>query len=95
MAESNGHQDNESRLDRLERAMEHIINEHEMFRAEHKMLLGSQVLLQGALEKMQGAVEKLTVRVDEIGGKLDALIDVVDHNSREYHERLTRLENRL
>ncbi len=67
--------------------MEAMVGEHEMFRAEHKMLLRSQVLLQDSLEKQKE-------RIDEIGGKLDALIDVVDRNSREFHDRLNRLEGR-
>ena len=87
MPETNGHQNNESRLDRIEEAMGAMVGEHEMFRAEHKMVLRSQVLLQDSLEKQKG-------RIDEIGGKLDALIDVVDHNSREFHDRRNRLESR-
>jgi tetrahydromethanopterin S-methyltransferase subunit G len=87
MPETNGHRDNESRLDRIEAAMEAMVGEHEMFRAEHKMLLRSQVLLQDSLEKQKE-------RIDEIGGKLDVLIDVVDRNSREFHDRLNRLEGR-
>jgi hypothetical protein len=87
MPEANGHRDNEFRLDRIEAAMEAMVGEREMFRAEHKMLLRSQVLLQDSLEKQKE-------RIDGIGGKLDALIDVVDRNSREFHDRLNRLENR-
>ncbi|MGD1072382.1 MAG: hypothetical protein ABSB15_19835 [Bryobacteraceae bacterium] len=87
MAEGNGHQDNVSRLDRIEAAMEHMVDEHEAFRAEHKMLLRSQVLLQGSLEDLKD-------RVGEIGDKLDGLIGVVDHDHREFHERLQRLEEK-
>jgi hypothetical protein len=101
MAESNGHQDGSSRLDRIEAAIEHIIGEHESFRAEHQMLLRSQVLLQDSLMGMQkavevlrGSLEDLKVRVAEIGDKLDGLIGVVDHDHREFHERLKRLEEK-
>jgi len=87
MPETNGNQNNESRLDRIEAAMEAMIGEHEMFRAEHKMLLRSQVLFQDSLEKLKE-------RMDETEGKLNALIDIVDRHSREYHERLNRLENK-
>jgi vacuolar-type H+-ATPase subunit I/STV1 len=38
--------------------------------------------------------ERLGNRIAELGGKLDDLRDIVDRNSREYHERLSRLENR-
>ena len=85
MAENNGHQDNVTRLDRIEAAIELMIGEHEAFRAEHKMLLRSQVLLQDSL----GALKD---RVDEIAGKLDGLIGIVDRDHREFHERLKRLE---
>ncbi len=87
MAEANGHQDNLSRLDRIERAIEHVIDEHEMFRDEHKKLLQSQILLQSSLETQK-------VRIDELTDKLNGLIDIVDRDHREYHERLNRLEQK-
>lgn len=87
MAEGNGQQDNLSRLDRIERALEPVVDEHEAFRAERKMLLRTQVLLQGSLEKR-------TEKLEETGGKLDALISIVDHNSREFHDRLKRPEEK-
>ena len=87
MAEANGHQDNVSRLDRIEAALEHIIDEHEMFRDEHKRLLTAQVVLTDRMDK-------LAITVDEIGGKLNGLIDVVQQQSREFHARLTRLEEK-
>ena len=94
MAEANGHQDNLSRLDRIERAIEHVIDEHEMFRDEHKKLLQSQILLQSSLELLRGSLESQKVRIDEIGDKLNGLIDIVDRDHREYHERLNRLEQK-
>ena len=87
MPETNGHQDNLSRLDRIERAIEHEVGEHERFREEHERLLRSQVLLQDSLEKQK-------LRIDEIGDKINGLIDIVDRDHREFHDRLNRLENR-
>jgi chromosome segregation ATPase len=94
MAQGNGQEDNLSRLDRIEA-------EHAEFRAEHKMLLRSQVLLQGSLETLKGSVEELKgsveemkVRFDEIGDKLNGLIGVVEHDHREFHQRLKRLEEK-
>jgi tetrahydromethanopterin S-methyltransferase subunit G len=87
MAEANGHQDNLSRLDRIERAIEHVIGEHEKFIDDHRLLLRAQVVLTDRLDK-------LAVTVGEIGGKLDALIAVVDHDHREFHERVKRLEEK-
>jgi hypothetical protein len=98
MAENNG-QNGESRLDRIERAIEHIVGEHETFREEHNRLLRSQVLLQEAQKELQEAqkkqeksLERLEVQVAEIGGKLDALIHIVERDHSEFHQRLTRLE---
>jgi hypothetical protein len=87
MAESNGHQDKVSRLDRIEAAIEHMIGEHEAFRAEHKMLLRSQVLLQDSLGTLRD-------HVDEIAGKLNGLIGVIELDHREFHNRLKRLEEK-
>ena len=87
MAEPNGHQDNVSRLDRIEAALEHVIDEHEMFRDEHKRLLTAQVVLTDRMDR-------LAITVDEIGGKLNGLIDLVQQQSREFHARMTRLEEK-
>ena len=91
MPEGNGHQDNLSRLDRIERVLEHFINEHEMFREEHKQLLAAQIVLQDQIRMVNSTLGQ---RVDHIGEKLDALIAIVDRDHREFHERINRLENR-
>jgi hypothetical protein len=88
MPENNG----TSRLDRIERALELLIDDHVQFREEHKMLLTAQVLLTEAqkrteeaqkrtdekLAKLAITMDALALTVDEIGGKLNALIKVVD-----------------
>jgi hypothetical protein len=101
MPETNGNQDNVSRLDRIEIAIEHVINEHEKLVDEQGRLLKAQVVmvdsidkLTGAVAQLSGVVDRLTTRVDEIGGKLDALIHVVDRDHREFHERLNRIEHK-
>jgi hypothetical protein len=98
MPETNGNQDNLSRLDRIEIAIEHVINEHEKLVDEQGRLLKAQVVMVDSLDKLAAKLvavdERLGHRIDEIGGKLDALIDVVERDHREYHERLNRLENR-
>jgi hypothetical protein len=87
MPETNGNQNNLSRLDRIEIVIEHVINEHEKLVDEQGRLLKAQVV-------MVASIDRLANRVDEIGGKLDALINVVDRDHREFHARLTRLEQR-
>jgi hypothetical protein len=98
MPETNGHQDNLSRLDRIETAIEHVINEHEKLIDEQGRLLKAQVVMVDSVAKLAEHIEavdkRLGIRIDEIGGKLDALIDIVDRDHREFHERLNRLENR-
>jgi hypothetical protein len=81
MPENNG----TSRLDRIERALELLVDdhvqfreEHQLFREEHKMLLTAQVLLTEAQKRTDEKLAKLAVTVDEVAGKLNALIEVVD-----------------
>jgi len=93
----NGNEDNRSRLDRIEAALELIIGEHEQFRAEHKMLLKSQVLMQDAMDKMHEEMErgfaKFREQFDEVTGKLNGLIGVVDQMREHFDARLRRLES--
>jgi hypothetical protein len=91
MAEGNGQQDNLSRLDRIERAMELLLTDHEQFREEHKMLLRSQVVLQGAMEF---GFRELRENIDHLSSKIDLLVDGIDRDHREFHERLKRLEEK-
>jgi predicted nucleic acid-binding Zn-ribbon protein len=94
MAEGNGQQDNLSRLDRIERAMELFVADHEEFRDEHKKLLRSQILLQDALQKQQEALQKQRENVDHLSDKIDFVVDGIDRDHREFHERLKRLEEK-
>lgn len=81
MAEQNG----SGRLDRIERAIELLIDDHVQFREEHKLLLAAQVVLTDRLDKLTQRLDKLTERVDklaEMGAhtdeRLNALITIVD-----------------
>ena len=91
MPDDNGQQNNTSRLDRIEAALELIIGEHEAFRAEHKMLLKSQVLMQDVMEK---GFAELRLKVEEITDKLNGLIGAVDAMRENFDARLRRLEDR-
>ncbi len=68
----NGHnpEEDETRLDRIERALNLILDDHISFREEHKMLLQSQVLLQGGLEELRGSVSELRGSVAELRGSV-------------------------
>ncbi len=102
MPETNGHQDNESRLDRIEAAIDQIVNEHERLIDEHKRLLTAQVVMVDSVARMSANieasidrfVEKSAAADEALGRRLDAFIEASDRNSREFHDRLNRLENR-
>jgi hypothetical protein len=81
MADQNG----ASRLDRIERALELLIDDHVQFREEHKLLLTAQVVLTDRLDKLTQRVDKLAESVDKLGAlgahtdeRLNALITIVD-----------------
>ena len=92
--EGNGHNENESRLDRLEDAWNLMIRDHEEFRAEHKRLLAAQVV-------MNDRQAKLDLTVQEIGDKLNGLIawsEQTQHENeirlREQNETLAALQHK-
>ncbi|MFL6465801.1 MAG: hypothetical protein ACJ73N_15505 [Bryobacteraceae bacterium] len=58
MAEING--DRDTRLDRIERALELFIADHEQFRADHKQLLIAQVLQKEAIEELYKVTKEHT-----------------------------------
>lgn len=81
MPEQNG----TGRLDRIERALELLIDDHVQFREEHKQLLAAQVVLTDRLDKLTVRVDKLADSVEELremgvhtDERLNALIKVVD-----------------
>jgi hypothetical protein len=87
--EGNGHNDNESRLDRLEDAWNLVIQDHEEFRREHKMLLAAQVVMHDEQFKLEKSLDRLTGKVDQIGDKLNGLIAFSNTVHRE-NEALSR-----
>jgi hypothetical protein len=64
-------QGGESRLDRIEKALELLLDDHVLFREEHKRLLIAQVVLTERVSKLA----EHSQRSDE---RMDALISVVD-----------------
>ncbi len=73
------------RLDRIERAIELLIEDHTQFRDEHKSLLRSQVLLTDSLGSLAKRVDtiathldSLTLKVEELADKLNGLIGYVE-----------------
>jgi len=60
-----------ARLERIERALELLLADHEQFRDEQKRLLTAQVLFQDSLEKLGSRVDKL-VEHDSVQDRLIA-----------------------
>jgi hypothetical protein len=101
MAESNGHRDFASRLDRAEAIVEKLAIGQQRMVDEQKFLVNSHILLSGTVDKLAGAVAQLSVTVEKIGtklveieDKLNGVIALVETDHREFHARLTRIEER-
>jgi hypothetical protein len=63
--EPNGQEESgRDRLDRIERALDLILDDHILFRNEHKRLLAAQVLLTDGVEKLTAAVEAMRENFD-------------------------------
>jgi hypothetical protein len=83
----NGHeQAGSERLDRIERALESMLDDHTRFREEHKQLLASQVLLTGSLELLSERLNTLTARVNTLTANVTLMQETFD-------ARLKRLES--
>jgi hypothetical protein len=80
MAETNGNQN--TRLDRIEKALELMINDHEQFSQEHKQLLIAQVVQSDQIAANARQIAALTQRMEaesiirkETDARLDARVD--------------------
>jgi hypothetical protein len=81
------------RLDRIERALELLLDDHVQFREEHKHLLAAQVLLTGSLDRLTERVDRLTERVDRLGERMDSFTADVGLMRENFDIRLKRLEH--
>jgi hypothetical protein len=71
VTEENGSRD--SRMDRIERALELFIADHEQFRHDHKQLLRAQVLQQDEINGLLKIAQAHTVQLEEQGRQLREL----------------------
>jgi hypothetical protein len=92
MADTHENGSGESRLDRMERLMAHLIEDHarfgedhDRFQLEHKQLLTAQVVLTDRVDKLAvkldttiTAIQELTASQRHTDERLNALIAVVD-----------------
>jgi hypothetical protein len=71
-------QNGSGRLDRLERLMELLIEDHVKFQEEHKLLLTAQVVLTDRVDRLTKGVAELTTAQKHTDERLNALITIVD-----------------
>jgi len=82
MPEQNGNRD--TRLDRIERALELMIDDHERFRHDLQQLLTAQVLQKDALEQQAKAIEQQakiagnhTQQIAALDARVDNLVSAI------------------
>lgn len=90
MADTGGNGDRDTRLDRIERALELLIADHEQFRDDHKQLLTAQVLQKDAIDGLvivtqehTRQLEEHTRQIEEQGRQLRQLGEETDRRIRE------------
>lgn len=101
MSEGNGQQESgNERLNRIERALELILNDHIEFREEHKLLLTAQVQMQGGLEDLRKGMDDMRKGMDDMRKGMDDLrktVSVLTTNveamRQNFDDRLKRLES--
>jgi chromosome segregation ATPase len=101
MSEGNGQQESgNERLNRIERALELILNDHIEFRDEHKLLLSAQVQMHGGLEDLRKGMDDLRKGMDDLRKGMDDLrktVGVLTTNveamRQNFDDRLKRLES--
>ena len=67
-----------SRLDRVEKLLQKLPDDHFEFFEEHKLLLRAQVVLTEKVDKLAEKVDKLAEAGQHTDERLNALISVVD-----------------
>lgn len=93
MSEPNGAgEPGNERLDRIERALHLMLDDHIQFREEHKLLLSSQVLMQGGLEELRKNMDSLGRQVETMSVKIEALTANVEGMRQNFDQRLKRIE---
>ena len=74
----NGHEDKESRLDRLERIVEVLATVQSDMQVDMRVLTTAQVVLTDNLSKLATKVGELSDKVDQLSDNVNALVHVVD-----------------
>lgn len=89
MAEENGNR--ETRLDRIERALELMISDHEQFRVDLRQLLTAQVIQKDEIEQHTKQIMEQTKQIEQLRARdavLDERVDKLVSAIGEYISRL-------
>jgi phage-related protein len=91
------------RLDRIERALSLMLDDHIQFGEEHKLLLSAQVQMQGGLETLRdqtktvtGQLETVTVQLGSLAsavGNLASRVDTIVTEFREFGHQVDTMRN--
>jgi hypothetical protein len=92
MPEANG--DRDTRMDRIERALELLIADHEQFRADHKQLLIAQVLQKDAIDQLLKLTQEHSQQIQQHSQQIPALDARVDRLVSSIGEFISRLPPR-
>jgi len=65
------------RLDRIERALSLMLDDHIQFREEHKLLLSAQVQMQGGLETLRDQMKTVTGQVCSLAVQVASLTSML------------------
>ncbi len=79
------------RLDRIEKALELMISDHEQFRQEHKQLLMAQVVQSDQIAENARQIQALTQRMNQQSEKTAALDERVDKLAGSIGELISRI----
>jgi bisphosphoglycerate-independent phosphoglycerate mutase (AlkP superfamily) len=91
MAETNGNRD--TRMDRIEKALELLISGHEQFRQDHKQLLIAQVVQSDQIAQVLRVTEQHTLQIEALDKRVDKLVSSIgDLIARIPPATLSRLE---
>jgi hypothetical protein len=81
-------------MDRIERALELLIADHEQFRADHKQLLIAQVLQKDAIDQLLKLTQEHSQQIQQHSQQIPALDARVDRLVSSIGEFISRLPPR-
>ncbi|MGA8026693.1 MAG: hypothetical protein WB992_06065 [Bryobacteraceae bacterium] len=85
----NGHRN--ARMDRIERALELLIADHEQFRHDYKQLLTAHVLQQDSIHELYETTKQHTRQIEELKGRIEETRIILREQGAALDERIGKL----